>query len=322
MVTVETRSIFLNSVQNQRKMKNTRLLRLTVLFLMLHFGTQNWAQSKTTVLLDADTANEVDDLFALSRILMDSSVSVLALNAAQWQNSHWSTPKSMEDSHRLNQMLLGTMGLSVKTNRGAMARMYDWGNRAQYSAAANEIIDQANRMKDGERLNLIALGALTNVASAVFMEPEIAEKIRLYWLGSSYDFEKGVLGRNDFNCAMDQYALTHLLFSEVEMHVIPVNVASKMTFDYDTTKARLKGQKLGDFLLKIWDDHVDGGRAVRTIWDLAIIDAFLHPEWATEITIMTSKDNGGREIFYYKDIDADKMLEDFFDKINAYKAPK
>ena len=275
-------------------------------------------QDRKKVLLDADTANEVDDLFALSRILMEPSTDILALNAAHWQASHWSTPQSMEDSHRLNQMLLGIMDLKVKTNRGGIARMYDWGDRAQHSAAAYEIINQAELLEKGDKLNIIALGALTNVASAIFIAPEIASKLKLFWLGSSYDFEEKVLLRNDFNCAMDQYALTHLLFSEVEMHVIPVNVAAKMKFDYAETRGKIENHFLGDFLLKIWDDHIDSGRIERTIWDLAIVDAFLHPEWMTEVEITTSKDNGNRKVFYYKDFNDAKMRKDFFDKIKAY----
>ena len=301
-------------------MKKLGVILLLAVFIIIN--PTIFAQEKTPVLLDADTANEVDDAYALALILMEPSVEVLALNAAQWQNSHWSTPKSMEDSHRLNQMLLGVMNLNVKTNRGAAARMYDWGDRAQHSAAANEIIDRAEALKAGGHLNIIALGALTNVASAIFIKPEIAPKLKLYWLGSTYDFDKGVLQRNDFNCAMDQYALTHLLLSEVEMHIIPVNLASKMKFDYDETKTNLQNHFLGDFLLKIWDDHIDGGRMERTIWDLSIINAFLHPDWMEEVSIKTSKDNGGRNVFYYKDFDDEKMRNDFFDKIKVYKKPR
>ncbi|MFK7812628.1 MAG: nucleoside hydrolase [Maribacter sp.] len=279
------------------------------------------SQEKTKVLLDADTANEVDDLFALSRILMEPSVEVTALNATQWQTAHWTTPKSMEDSHRLNQMLLGIMGLKVNLNRGGTARMYDWGERAQHSAAAYEIIKQAKVQKEGEKLNVIALGALTNVASAIFIEPSIASNIKLFWLGTTYDFEKGIMRKDDFNCAMDQFAITHLLFSDVEMHIIPVSVASKITFEYEETRKELENHFLGDFLLKIWGDHIDSGRMQRTIWDLSIIDAFLHPEWMEEVEITTSKDNGNRKIFYYKDFDADKMRTDFFEKIKNYKRP-
>ncbi|UWX56425.1 nucleoside hydrolase [Maribacter litopenaei] len=236
-----------------------------------------FAQDKPKVILDADTANEVDDAYALSIILMNDSIDVIALNATQWQASQWTTEKSMEDSHRLNQTLLGIMGLNTKTNRGGASRMYDWGDRAQHSAAAYDIIKQAKAQKNGKKINVIALGALTNVASAVFIEPGIADNIRLYWLGSTYDFEKGILRRDDFNCAMDSYALTHLLFSTVEMHIIPVSVASKMTFEYQETRSELENHFLGGFLIKVWDDHIDGGRTQRTIWDLTIVNAFLHP---------------------------------------------
>ncbi|KAA2217025.1 nucleoside hydrolase [Maribacter flavus] len=293
-----------------------------VLFILVGiFSMEGFAQTKPQVLLDADTANEVDDAYALSIILMNDNVDVVALNATQWQASQWTTENSMEDSHRLNQTLLGIMGLNTKTNRGGASRMYDWGDRAQHSAAAYEIIKQAKAQKNGKKINVIALGALTNVASAVFIEPSIADNIRLYWLGSTYDFEKGVLRRDDFNCAMDPYALTHLLFSSVEMHIIPISVASKMIFEYEETRTQLENHFLGDFLLKVWDDHIDGGRTQRTIWDLSIVNAFLHPEWVEEVEITTSKDNGGRKVFYYKDFDADRMRADFFQKIKAYNQP-
>ncbi|TMM57214.1 nucleoside hydrolase [Maribacter algarum] len=292
-----------------------------IFFISFLFAGSIIAQEKRKVLLDADTANEVDDAFALSIILMNPSIDVIALNATQWQASHWSTPNSMEDSHRLNQTLLGIMGLNVKTNRGGVARMFDWGDQAQHSAATYEIINQAKNLEGDEKLNVIALGALTNVASAIFIDPSISEKIRLFWLGSTYDFENEVLGRNDFNCMMDQFALSHLLFSKVEMHIIPVSVASKMTFEYDETRKKLENHFLGDFLLKIWDDHIDSGREKRTIWDLTIINAFLHPDWMEEVEVTTSKDNGSRKVYYYKDFDANKMREDFFAKIKAYKKP-
>lgn len=294
---------------------------LLIISLILFSATICVAQKKTKVLLDADTANEVDDAFALSLILMDSSVEVTALNATQWQSAHWATAESMEDSHRLNQMLLGVMGLNLKSNRGGVNRMYDWGDRAQHSSAAYEIINQVKALPEGEKLNLVALGALTNVASAVYIDPSIATKLRLFWLGTSYDFENDLMLRDDFNCTMDQYALTHLLFSEVEMHVIPVNIASKMTFEYDLTKEKIGNTYLGDFLLNIWQNHIDGGRRIRTIWDLSIVYGFLHPEWLEEIQITSSKENGNRKIYYYKNIDIDKIREDFFTKIIGYNNP-
>ncbi len=298
-----------------------KLDRSFFLIVFLLIVSSIFPQTKKQVILDADTANEVDDAFALSMMLMNSNVDIIALNATQWQASQWATENSMEDSHRLNQTLLGIMGLNTKTNRGGASRMYDWGDRAQHSAATYEIIKQAKALPEGEKLNIIALGALTNVASAVFIEPAIVKNIKLYWLGTTYDFGGEVLRRDDFNCAMDQFALTHLLFSEVEMHIIPINVASKMTFNYEKSRSQLENHFLGDFLLKIWDDHIDGGRDQRTIWDLTIINAFLHPDWMEEIEIRTSKDNGNRKLYYYKDFDEQKMLTDFYRNISSYKKP-
>ena len=40
------------------------------------------------VLLDADTGNEVDDLYALVRGLIEPDWDVVGINATQWQASH------------------------------------------------------------------------------------------------------------------------------------------------------------------------------------------------------------------------------------------
>ena len=176
-------------------MKKLTLIGIFV-FTLISFSN---AQTKIPVIIDADTGNEVDDLYALSRALIEPSWNILALNATHWQTSHWAIENTMENSHRLNGVILGHLGLDIKTRRGGVARMFDWGGQAQHSAAAYEIIKQAQAMPDGQKLTIVALGALTNIGSALFIEPSIADKIKLYWLGTPYDFEKGILGTNDFN---------------------------------------------------------------------------------------------------------------------------
>ncbi len=268
------------------------------------------------IIIDADTGNEVDDFYALARILLEPTVNIIALNAAHWQTSHWAIENTMENSHRLNQQLLGEMGLSLKTNRGAMARMYDWGDRAQHSAAAYEIIKQA---KANENVIILVLGALTNVASAVYIEPTIAEKLEVFWLGTTMDFEKGVLKRDDFNPLMDPYALDYLLNSKVAMNIMPISVAVKMEIGFDTLNNKIGSHFLGKFLMNRWTTHLDGSRKSRVLWDLALITAFIHPELATAKQIMTSKDSGNREITFYTQIDADAIYEDFYKTLLAFE---
>ncbi len=276
-------------------------------------------QSSTRILLDADTGNEVDDLYAIARALVEPSWNIVALNATHWQTSQWAEPNTMENSHRLNQLLLGYFDVSVPTRRGGAARMYDWGDQARHSAAAYEIIKQAKETPAGEKLTVVALGALTNVASAIYIDPSIESRIKLYWLGSSYDFDQNILKRVDFNAIMDAQALEILLTSEVEMNVIPVNVASAMTFTFAEAEEKLSNtHPLGNFLVDRWYQHLDGSREERTIWDLALIEAIIHPEWAEKIEVTTSRDSGNRKINYYRSIDTKQMKEDFYSILMGY----
>ena len=290
-----------------------------VFALVFIFSVQ--AQDRLPVIIDADTGNEVDDLYALSRGLIEPSWNILALNATHWQTSHWAIENTMENSHRLNGVILGHLGLDLKTRRGGVARMYDWGDMAQHSAAAYEIIHQARAMPEGKKLTVIALGALTNVGSALFVDPSIADKLSLYWLGTSYDFEEGITSTNDFNCIMDVQALHLILQSNVELHIMPINVAAKLDFTFTETKSQLAGRhELGDFLCDRWVTHLDGLRKNRVIWDVALIEAIVHPEWADTQTIQASKDFGHKTIHYYSDIEADKMKAEFFREVNAFLA--
>jgi len=294
--------------------------RSLIIATILAISTAGQAQETQRVIIDADTGNEVDDLYAVVRGLIEPRWEVLALNATQWQVSHWAVDKSMEESYRLNQVLLSYLQKAdeVVSNRGAEARLFDWGNKSQPSSASNFIINQAMQQEEG-KLNVIALGALTNVASAILDQPEITDKIRLYWLGSSYNFTTGVITNIDFNSVMDIQAVDVILNSEVELHVIPNNVASAMTFNWQETEAKLKGKHdLLDFILQRWYNHPDGGRRERTIWDLALIQAVIYPDWAEEVKVKTNKTKDDRLIWMYKNIDADKMREEFFAKVLDY----
>ncbi|WP_349351281.1 MULTISPECIES: nucleoside hydrolase [unclassified Flagellimonas] len=283
-------------------------VRILVLVFFLSCSALVLGQTRQ-VIVDADTGNEVDDFYALVRILADSTVEVTALNAAHWQTSHWAVDRTMENSHRLNQQLLGEMDLQIRTLRGAPARMYDWGDRAQHSAAAYEIIAQAEQK---DRVTILVLGALTNVASAVFIRPEIVEKLEVYWLGTTMDFDTGVLKRNDFNPLMDPFALDYLLDSRVTMNIMPINVAVDMEIDYDELSSKIGNNALGRFLIKRWDDHLDGSRQSRVLWDLALTAAYLRPELAKSILVRTSRDSGNRDIIFYSSIDAKAIYQDFY----------
>lgn len=286
------------------------MIRLFILLFVTMSVTLSGQQRK--IILDADTGNEVDDLYAIVRALIEPEWDVISLNAAQWQSSQWATAHTMEESHRLNQVLVGYLMMEgeIKTLRGGVRRMNDWGDKAQYSAAAYDIIRQAHQLPEGEKISVVVLGALTNVASALFIDPAIESKMVVYWLGTSYDFETGVSKRIDFNAVMDPQATEIMLSSRVEMHIIPHTVAAAMRFDYAETSRRFSGvHPLTDYLVHRWDNHMDDGRYSRTIWDLGLIGAMIHPEWTEEIKAATFENPN---IWLYMELDASAIIEEFY----------
>ncbi len=292
---------------------------LLILMVLTSFQT---VTAKMPLILDADTANEVDDLYAIVRALIAPEFEVLGLNSAHWQVSHWATENSLEDSQRLNEVLLGYLEMSdLPHPRGAQSRLYDWGRDiARYSAASHFIIEQAKKYSSDNKLNIVTLGAMTNVASAILIDPDIVPNIRVWIMGTRHDFDTGLWYKRDFNCMNDLNAADLLLSQpNLELVVLPANVAAQMTFDFAETKEQLgDDHPLLELLLDIWKNHRDGGRYRRVIWDLALIEAMLHPEWAEMVTVHTSPQDGSRPVRIYKDIDADAMRTNFFRVMQEY----
>ena len=297
---------------------------LIVLFLTLIIqSTYVLAQdNKIKVIIDADTGNEVDDLFAITRALIAPEFDVIGLNSTQWQYSHWAVENSLENSHRLNLEILSYLKMmDIPHPRGSQYRLYDWGQDiAQHSAAAYFIIKEAHKVSPGDKLNVIALGALTNVASALLIDPSIANKIRLYWLGASYNFEKGYWRKTEFNCLMDPHAINVIFDSkDLEVHLTPVDVALNMKMKREVVAKHLKGKDdLRGFLYDRWINHMGGGYHERIIWDLVAINAVLHPDWVKEIEIQTPPENIQRKIFVTKEINSLEMENDFWISISEY----
>jgi inosine-uridine nucleoside N-ribohydrolase len=298
------------------------IILLFILLFVFPYGCVFSQQEKTKVIIDADTGNEVDDLYAISRALIAPELEVIGLNSTQWQYSHWAVENTLEESHKINVEILAYLRMEdIPHPRGAQSRIYDWGQDvAQHSAAAYFIIKEAHKASSSEKLNIIALGALTNVASALLIDPSIADKIVLYWLGSSYNFEKGYWNKIDFNYLMDPHALNVVLDNEnLELHITPGNVAVKMKMNREIAAKHLKDKDdLRGFLYKRWVNHMGGGYNDRIIWDLVAIHALLNPDWLKEIEVQTPPENTQRKIFMTREINSDKMEDDFWESMKNY----
>ena len=136
--------------------------------------------------LDTDTYNEIDDQFALAMMLKSEKCRVKAIYAAPFFNANSDSPKDgMEKSYLEILNLLTLMEMEeMKKNvcRGSEFYLTDEGMPV-ISEAAEHLVQLAMQYTAEKPLYVVAIGAITNIASAILMQPEIAERMVVVWLG-------------------------------------------------------------------------------------------------------------------------------------------
>lgn len=274
------------------------------------------AQSRRPkLILDADTANEIDDLYAIVRTLRQDKFEVLGLNSAQWFH-YLGDPDSVQASQKLNEDLVKLLGREdLPTPQGSEQPMgRPWGGeQPKDSPAAQFIIKSALATPEGEKLNVLCIGASTNLASAIKLRPEIAPRIRAYVLAFRYERETGVWNKSEFNVRRDLNAADFLLNQEdLELHVMPCTVSRALTFDRDDSFERQSRMgELGAYLTERWKARFPDAKT-WIMWDIAAIEAMVNPDMAAEEQVMTPPENKQRKVWMYHTIDADRMRDDFW----------
>lgn len=153
------------------------------------------------VVLDTDAYNEVDDQFAIAYLLRSAAkLRTCAIYAAPFLNVRSETPADgMEKSFDEIQNILSLTEESVPVFRGAMHYMPDESTPV-VSPAALDLIDRASTYSPERPLYVVAIGAITNVASALLIEPEIAKNLVVVWLGGHAHHYHDT---NEFNMRQD-----------------------------------------------------------------------------------------------------------------------
>ena len=283
---------------------------------MLPFVPSPYGQSAPVpVFIDADTANEVDDLYAIVRALLTPDWRIEGLSSAQW-NHRLSPQQTVLESQRLNEDLLRLMKrTTIPAPKGSeMIMGKPWGgDEPRNSPAAQLIIETARRVPEGEKLLLISLGAVTNAASALALAPEIIPKVRCYCLGGRYYADRQVWDKDEFNLRNDLNAINYLFNLEgLELHVMPINILMDFKFDQQQTLNRLMGQgPVWDYLATRWLTNAPGDQT-RIFWDLALVAAIARPSLAQEEQRSTPPENKQRMIHVYTAVDHQAMLDDWW----------
>ncbi len=323
-------------------MKHNLFLTLTLLTLSGYAFSQNYPQvseesllknllppqGKISVVIDTDTYNEIDDQFAVVYALLSpEQLDVQAIYAAPYLNDRsTSAADGMQKSYEEILRLLGKMDRKAENfvYRGSdqFLKSYD---QPIESPAAQDLVKRA--MAATKPLYVLALGAPTNVSSAILMEPKIVNKIVVIWLGG-----KGLDWRtaSEFNLQQDIMSSKILFDSGVPLIQLPTEpVTSHLLTTVPEIETYLQGQgAIGDYLVEIFKDYQHDHYAwSKVIWDISAIAYAINSSWfATEIRhspILTdqmtySTDNSRHFYRVATGLNRDRIFGDMFKKIQDY----
>jgi len=241
-----------------------------------------------TVLVDTDTYNEIDDQFALIHILLTerqrSDLEVVAITAAPFHNAARNTKDyehgmllSYQEIHRV----LDTLDIRWpgQVFKGSSNRMTVSGSMPIESEAADAICEIAlSRSSSDSPLYIVALGALTNVASAILKKPEIRDRVVVCTLGGA---PFNLNGFTDFNYMQDMPAAQFVFSCGVPVvHFPGYSVTDNLRTSRWELKANLGDSPAGTFLMDRYMEFVKDypGRS-KPIWDLAPGIWVIDPQW-------------------------------------------
>jgi len=232
------------------------------------------------MVLDTDTFNEIDDQFAVVYALLSENLTVEALYAAPFYNSRSSGPADgMEKSYQEILRLLVRLGRQPDdlVYRGSTQYLPSEQEPVD-SPAARDLIAKASSPREGP-LYVLAIGAITNVASAILMNPEIIEHIVVVWLGGHPYYWPDT---REFNLRQDVPAARVVFNSGVPLVQIPCkNVAEHLRTTLPEMEAYVKGRgHIGDYLFETYKTYFpDHYARSKVIWDISTVAYLNNPEW-------------------------------------------
>lgn len=277
------------------------------------------------VVLDCDTANEIDDQFAIAYALGSPALDVRGVISVHNTLIHGngSVERYQEEAERVV-ALCGKRG-SVPCIRGAIGPM-ETRERPVPSAGLDFLIAEARRGP----LTIIATGPITDVASLLLGAPEVRKNVRVVWLGGFPDVATYTRWRlGELNGRADIAAWRVLFEQPVNLLQVPgwPGVA-KLVVEYAPYIAALRalGRPIADYLAAIslaWQEQREqlgyGAQTHKILWDVANVAAVINPASVTATPLPTPTldaagahdfDRPGRTVHVVTDLDAAWILED------------
>ena len=298
---------------------------------------------KIPVLFDTDANNELDDQHAMAYLFFNGDVFDVVGVTVNATFNGGEIGGHYDEAERIIQ-LCGVEG-SVPLLKGANGsfdeiRGAETNETYDGQAGVDFIIEQAHRDRD-QKLVLLPVGKLTNIALALERAPDIKDKVRIVWLGSNYP-EPG-----EYNQINDIPALNYILEQEVPFEMVmvrygkpsgsdivratPGDIAEIMPATGPRSAQPIQGRHgdtfstFGDYSVSLFSHAVmHGDPPSRALFDMVAVAILKDPTWgeATELPAPTlvegnweDQPQNTRKIILWENFSADAIMADFYDRM-------
>jgi inosine-uridine nucleoside N-ribohydrolase len=288
-----------------------------------------------------DELREAQEQMAAGRP-MDEDIRRLNMHFAGYYSEHDDLDQIQEDGPDIGMersyeeilLVFEKMGLDWKhlAYRGSDRFLTDLDDPVR-SAAAEHLIDLAKTASPDDPIYVVAIGAVTNVASALLIAPEIINNIVVTWTSA---FPTSSNRANySFNLEQDMPSSQLMFSSGVPLVYLPgYHIGAQLSVSLPEMERWVKGRgAIGDYLHELYvNNPLHERRGIsdhfgRTwiVWDLINVAWLLNPDWVpSEIVPAPILDDD--KIWYRSpaskhiireayDINRDAIYRDFFTKL-------
>ena len=289
------------------------------------------ASPRVPVVLSTDVGNEIDDQWAIVYLLLQPKFEVLGVMSAH-------APTIAAPAGRTSYRIL----VDVVENRMGMRRhppLVEGGSEpletsvtGRRSPAVDFLIRTSLKFSKERRLTVLVIGAATDVASAILLDPSIVDRIRIVQMGFANE-----QGGDEFNIANDVHAVQAILDSNVPLVIGPGDVC-RASLSLKFEEARRMLEHRGAIGAWLWEEYQ--AWYFRVVKPLRVND--FSRSWVIwdDITLayvlgITTQHNSARprlrndmkfenvrtdqEVTWITDVDEDRLWSDFLRLVDEYQ---
>ncbi len=310
----------------------TRWALFSLLSLSLAGAVPVSAQGKIPVILSTDVGNEIDDQWAILYTLFSDEFEVLGVISAHAPSI---APPAGHTAYRILRDIVEerlAMDVHPPLLEGASFPLKSK-TAPQPSEGASFIVQASQGFSENTRLRVLTIGAGTDVASALLMDPSLSGRIQVLLMG----FDEWPKGGDGFNILNDVKAAQVIFESNVPIVVGCATVCTE-NLGLKWNQAKEMVSERGPVGRWLWDEYqafyyryvkpmrMDDFSKPWIIWDTIVVAHLLgftqHATYDRPVLnddVSFSPGDRKKQITWITDVDEEGMWADFLEKLDRHQ---